>query len=265
MWERIMRAACTAGRCLPALVLVLVLALPAAASAAPQPLVVLAASSLTDVLNELGPRYTQASHQPVKLSYGASSALARQIEAGAPADVMLSADTDWMDYLQMRRLIDTGTRHNVAANDLVLIAPAGSPIQLKIAPHFDLAGALGGGRLATGDPASVPAGRYAKAALTQLGVWAAVQDHIAAAENVRVALAYVARGESPLGIVYRTDALIEKQVRVVDTFPADSHAPIIYTAAATTAAHEGAAAFIRFLLTPAAQAEFRKYGFSAAP
>ena len=236
-----------------------------AAAAAAQPLVVLAASSLTDALNELGPGYTQLTHQEVKLSYGASSALARQIEAGAPADVMLSADTDWMDYLQMHNLINTGTRRNVAANDLVLIAPVASTTALKIAPNFGLAAALGDGRLATGDPASVPVGRYAKAALTALGVWPAVQDHIAAAENVRVALAYVARGESPLGIVYRTDALVEKQVRIVDTFPAGTHAPIVYPAAATVQAHEGAADFINFLLRPDSQAVLRRYGFTAAP
>ena len=264
--RRILAAArgCLRGS-LAALAGVLCLSGAAAAAPAPQPLVVLAASSLTDVLNELGPRYTRRTRQEVKLSYGASSTLAREIEAGAPADVMLSADTDWMDYLQKRSLIARGTRRNVAANALVLIAPAASTAHLRIAPHFALLAALAGGRLATGDPDSVPAGRYAKAALSALGVWTAVQDHIAAAENVRVALAYVARGETPLGIVYRTDALIDRQVRIVDTFPAGSHPPIVYPGAATAQARAGAGDFIRFLLRPAAQAVFRKYGFTAPP
>jgi len=174
-----------------------------AAGAQPD-LIVLAASSLTDALNEIGPAFTSATHRGVKLSYAASSALARQIEGGAPADVFLSADTDWMDYLQTRKLIDSGSRHNVLGNRLVLISPADSTVSVTIAPHFALAKLLGDGRLVTGNPDSVPVGKYAKEALTNLGVWSEVQDKVAAADNVRAALALVARGEAPLGIVYRT-------------------------------------------------------------
>ena len=234
----------------------------AAAAAAPQELTVLAASSLTDALNEVSQAFTRETGQGVKLSFAASSALARQIEAGAPADVFFSADTDWMDYLQQRNLIAVGTRINAVGNRLVLIAPADSTVKLDIGPHFPLAAALGAdGRLATGNPDSVPVGRYAKAALTRLQVWDQVQNRIAAADNVRSALAYVARGETPLGIVYRTDALVEKNVRIVAEFPAGSHDPITYPAAVTAGAHEGAAGFVKFLQSKAAQAIFHKYGF----
>jgi molybdate transport system substrate-binding protein len=238
----------------------------AAATAGPPPdLIVLAASSLTDALNELGPAFSAATHHGVKLSYAASSALARQIEAGAPADVFMSADTDWMDYLQTRNLIDTASRRNVLGNRLVLISPADSTVTIKIAPHFALAKLLGEGRLATGNPDSVPVGKYAKIALTNLGVWAQVQDRIAAADNVRAALALVARGEAPLGIVYRTDALVEKKVRIVAEFPANSHDPIVYPVATTAHAQAGAADFVKFLSSPTAQAVFSKYGFDPAP
>jgi molybdate transport system substrate-binding protein len=237
----------------------------AANAAAPEDLIVLGASSLTDVLNEIGPAFTAATHHGVKLSYAASSALARQIEAGAPADVFVSADTDWMDYLQTRNLIDASSRRNVVGNRLVLISPADSTVNIKIAPHFALAKLLGDGRLATGNPDSVPVGKYAKIALTKLGVWTEVQDKIAAADNVRAALALVARGEAPLGIVYRTDALVEKKVRIVADFPASSHEPIIYPAAVTTQAKRGAADFVKFLSSPAAQRVFARYGFDRAP
>jgi molybdate transport system substrate-binding protein len=228
-------------------------------------LIVLGASSLTDALNEIGPAFTAATHRSVKLSYAASSALARQIESGAPADVFMSADTDWMDYLQTRNLIDVKSRRNVLGNRLVLISPEDSTVTVKIAPHFPLAKLLGDGRLATGNPDSVPVGKYAKVALTNLGVWADVQDKIAPADNVRAALTLVSRGEAPLGIVYRTDALIEKKVRIVAEFPESSHEPIIYPVATTAMAHEGAAEFVRFLMSPTAQAIFAKYGFDVAP
>jgi molybdate transport system substrate-binding protein len=237
----------------------------AAAGAAPANLVVLGASSLTDALNEIGPAFTAKTHRGVTLSYAASSALARQIEAGAPADVFVSADTEWMDYLQARNLIDPSSRRNVLGNRLVLISPADSTVTIKIAPHFALAKLLGDGRLATGNPDSVPVGKYAKSALTKLGVWSEVQDKIAAADNVRAALALVARGEAPLGIVYRTDALVEKKVRIVADFPANSHEPIVYPAAATAKDHVGAADFVKFLSSPAARAIFTKYGFDPAP
>jgi molybdate transport system substrate-binding protein len=236
-----------------------------APASGPGDLVVLAASSLTDALNEIGPAFTAARHRGVKLSYAASSALARQIEAGAPADVFMSADTDWMDYLQTRSLINAGTRHTVLGNRLVLISPADSTVNVTIEPHFGLAKLLGDGRLATGNPDSVPVGKYAKVALTHLGVWSEVQDKVAAADNVRAALALVARGEAPLGIVYRTDALVEKKVRIVAEFPQSSHDPILYPAAATAMAQDGAADFVTFLASPTAQAIFAKYGFDPAP
>jgi len=231
------------------------------ADADKEPLVVFAASSLTDAMEKIGPVYTQQTGQPVQFSYAASSVLARQIEAGPKADVFFSADTSWMDYLQERDLIDKSTRRDLLGNRLVLVAPASSKIELKIAPDFPLAAALGKGRLATGDPDSVPVGRYARSALTSLGVWNSVADRLIRAENVRSALAFIARGEAPLGIVHDTDARVEKQVRVVDTFPEDTHLPIVYPVAATAHAKPAAAAFVEYLSGPAAAETFEQYGF----
>ena len=238
-------------------------ALPAFAADKPgEELTVFAASSLTNVMQDLATAYKQATGVEVRLSFAASSALARQIESGARADVFFSADTEWMDYLQSRQLIKTSTRHDVVGNALVLIAPADSKIELKIAPNFPLAKALGtGGHLATGDPDSVPVGKYARSALTQLGVWNDVADKIVRADNVRTALLYVDRGEAPLGIVYATDAFVDGKVRVVDTFPASSHTPITYPIATTTVAKPAAAAFVGYLRGPVAEAAFKKYGF----
>jgi molybdate transport system substrate-binding protein len=224
-------------------------------------IVVFAASSLTDAMQLLGADFGKSTGIDVKLSFAASSALARQIESGAPADVFFSADIGWMDYLQSHKLIQTESRHDLLANRLVLIAPVISTLSLKIAPHFALAQALGKGRLATGDPDSVPVGRYARAALTTLGVWDSIADRLVRAENVRAALAFVDRGEVPLGIVYKTDALVDKGVRTVDTFPADTHAPITYPIALTVGAKSDAAKFAAYLSTPAADAVFVKYGF----
>ncbi|MFM2287282.1 MAG: hypothetical protein RL684_425 [Pseudomonadota bacterium] len=232
------------------------------ASAAEPGITVFAAASMTNVLQEVGAAYTDETKIPVVFSFAASSVLARQIESGAPADVFVSADQDWMNYLQSRNLIAPQTRSVVASNDLVLVAPADSKASLRIAPGFALAAALGdSGRLATGDPASVPVGKYAQAALTSLGVWASVEGRIAATDNVRSALAFVARGEAPLGIVYATDAKVEPRVRVVDVFPASSHEPIGYYAAATAKGPADAAGFVRFLLGPKAQAIFARAGF----
>jgi molybdate transport system substrate-binding protein len=222
---------------------------------------VFGAASLTNVLQDLGDAFTKETSIAVKFSFAASSALARQIESGAPADVFFSADVDWMDYLQARNLIQAKSRRDVVGNRLVLIAPADSTIKLKIEPHFPLATALASKPLATGDPESVPVGRYAQAALTNLGVWKEVADHIVRADNVRSALAFVDRGESPLGIVYETDALIDKNVRVVDVFPATSHPPIVYPIALTPAAQAGAARFVAYVASPAADAVFKAYGF----
>ena len=252
------------GTCL--LVLVCVLNAPVHAADAPsQDILVFAAASLTNVLDEIGAAYTQQTRQPVKFSYAASSALARQLEAGARADVFFSADLEWMDYVQARGLIDRTTRRNVLGNRLVLVAPADSKIELKIAPGFALAAALGNGRLATGDPESVPVGKYARSALTSLGVWNDVADRLVRADNVRSALAFIARGETPLGIVYETDAKVERRVRVVDFFPADSHSPIVYPVAATPSARPAARQFIDFLQSAPAQEAFKKYGFQNPP
>src|SRR5580692_6981237 len=183
---------------------------------------VFAAASLSDALTEIGKNYEAKTGQHVVFSFAASSALAHQIEASKGADIFVSADTDWMDELDGKGLIAKDTRKNLLGNSLVLISPADLNVTLKIAPQFALAKALGNGRLAIAEPNSVPAGKYAKAALTTLGVWSDVADHTAPAENVRAALAYVARGEAQFGIVYRTDALAEKKVRIVDTFPETS-------------------------------------------
>ena len=225
-------------------------------------ILVFGAASLTNVLQDLGDAFSKETSIPVKFSFAASSALARQIESGAPADVFFSADLDWMDYLQKRNLIQAASRHDVLGNRLVLIAPSDSAIVLKIKPHFPLATALGNKRLATGDPDAVPAGRYARAALTNLGVWDEVADRIIPADSVRSALAFVDRGEAPLGIVYETDAMIDKNVRVVDVFPATSHPPIVYPIALTTNAKADAAKFVAYLASPAADVTFKAYGFA---
>src|SRR5215469_6475218 len=225
--------------------------LPAAEANQPQ-ILLFAAASLTDALQAIGTAYEKTSAVRIRMSFDSSSNMARQIEAGAPADVFFSADTEWMDYLQSRKLIQADTRRNVVGNALVLIAPAGSQIQLKIAPHFPLAAALGNGRLATGDPDSVPVGRYARAALSALGVWDEVSARLVRAENVRAALMYVGRGEAPLGIVYASDALVDRHVRVVDTFPANTHEPIVYPVALTKSAKAEAGGFLTYLMSPQA-------------
>jgi len=226
---------------------------------------VFAAASLTNALQDVAKDYEASGGGKVKYSFAASSLLARQIEAGADADVFFSADTEWMDYLAARKLIRTGTRRDALSNRLVLIAPAGSTVALSIAPGFAIAAALGDSRLALADPDTVPAGKYAKAALTKLGVWDAVANKIARAENVRTALAYVARGEASLGIVYETDAKAEAKVRTVDTFPADTHPAIVYTVALTASANgSDAEAFLAYILSAKAAAVFKRHGFSVA-
>jgi molybdate transport system substrate-binding protein len=223
---------------------------------------VFAAASLTNVLQELGDAFTKDSSTPVRFSFAASSALARQIENGSRADLFFSADLEWMDYLQSRKLIQPATRHDVLGNQLVLIAPADSKMVLKIEPHFALAATLGKGRLATGDPDSVPVGRYAHEALANLGVWDEVSARLVRADSVRSALAFVDRGEAALGIVYATDALIDKHVRVVDAFPPATHMPIIYPAALTMGAKPEAAKFLAYIRGPAGNVAFQRYGFT---
>jgi molybdate transport system substrate-binding protein len=176
--------------------------------------------------------------------------------------LFFSADLEWMDYLQSRKLIQPATRHDVLGNQLVLIAPADSKIILKIEPHFALAATLGKGRLATGDPDSVPVGRYAHEALANLGVWDEVSARLVRADSVRSALAFVDRGEAALGIVYTTDALIDKKVRVVDAFPAGTHMPIVYPAALTIGAKPEAAKFLAYIRGPAGSVAFKHYGFT---
>jgi len=222
---------------------------------------VFGAASLTNALQEVGDGFTRLTSIPIQFSFAASSALARQIESGAPADVFVSADEDWMEYLQTRNLIKPATRRDLLGNRLVLIAPAASDVQLKIAPGFALAAALGKGHLVTGDPDAVPVGRYARQALTNLSVWNTVADRLVRADSVRSALAFVDRGEAALGIVYETDALIDPGVRVVDVFPDATHAPIAYPVALTSNAHADAAKFLDYLRTPAADIIFRHYGF----
>jgi molybdate transport system substrate-binding protein len=234
----------------------------AAADTGKAPITVFAAASLSNALQDLGDGFPKETSIPVRFSFAASSALARQIENGAPADVFFSADLEWMDYLQSRNLIQRDTRRDVLGNRLVLIAPADSRIKLKIEPHFALAEALGKGRLATGDPDSVPVGRYAREALTTLGVWSGLADRLVRADSVRAALAFVDRGEAPLGIVYETDALIDKHVRVVDVFPPGSHLPILYPIALATAAKSDAAKFVAYIRGPAGELAFKSHGFT---
>jgi molybdate transport system substrate-binding protein len=246
-----------------ALVLALAAAAPLHAEEKPREITVFAAASLTDVLEEIGAAFRADTGASARFSFAASSALARQVESGAPADVFISADVDWMDYLEGKGLIDGESRRNVAGNELVLIAPADSRVSLEIGPGMPLAAALGTGRLSVADPDAVPAGRYAKAALSTLGVWRDVQALLVPAENVRVALAFVSRGEAPLGIVYWSDARVDARVRVVGAFPVGSYPPIVYPAAAVGRAGEQALEFVEYLGGEKAQSVFRRHGFTA--
>jgi molybdate transport system substrate-binding protein len=241
----------------------LLLCTPVHAQTQAKGLTVYAASSLTNVMQDLGTAFMNDTGIPVKFSFAASSTLARQIESGAPAGAFFSADEHWMDWLEERKLILSTTRRDIATTRLVLVAPADSKLTLKIAPGFNLVAALGRrGHLITGDPSSVPVGRYAKTALTTLGVWNQVAGKVVGTENVRAALAFVARSEAPLGIVYETDARIDAKVRIVDVFPADSHPRISYPAAVTQAGNRQALAFVEFCRSTAAQQLLRKYGFT---
>jgi molybdate transport system substrate-binding protein len=241
---------------------ILLFALAGIAQAEPREVTVYGAASLTNALQDIGAKFSAGGGAKVKFSFAASSLLARQIEAGADADIFFSADTEWMTYLADRRLIQTATRKDVLGNHLVLVAPTNSTVVLDIKPGFPLAQALGDGRLAIADPDSVPAGKYARQALTSLGVWGSVAERLVRAENVRVALTYVARGEAPLGIVYETDAKAEPKVKVAGTFPDDSHEPIVYPAALTVHGTSGEAkAFLSFVQGGEAADVFRHYGF----
>ena len=236
---------------------VLLLGLPAACCgiAAAETVTVFAAASLKDALDENVGMHQPKTGDRIVVSYAASSALAKQIENGAPADLFISADLEWMDYLAARKLIDAQSRSNLLSNRLVLIAPAGSSVKLDIAPNFPLAAALGNGRLSIADPEHVPAGKYARLALESLGVWGSVAGRTARAENVRAALVLVSRGEAPLGIVYRTDALADGRVRTVAEFPQSSHPPIVYPVALTASTRSPAARkLLEYLKSQAARA-----------
>ena len=239
--------------------LLLAIASPVAAA---ENVTVFAAASLKEAMDDQGRQFERDTGNKVIVSYGASNALAKQIEAGAPADLFISADLDWMDYVSQRKLVAPKARFDLLRNTLVLVAPAASNATLRIAPNFGLAAALGNERLAMANPDSVPAGKYGKAALEKLDVWRSVEGKVARSENVRAALALVSRGETPFGIVYRTDAIADKGVKVVDTFPPDTYPPIVYPAALLEASKSSAAkGLLDYLRSTPARSTWEKYGF----
>lgn len=224
-----------------------------------------AAASLKEAMDEAVVQRQARDATRVTVSYAASSALAQQIAKGAPADIFISADVDWMNHVEKLGLVKAGTRVNLVSNRLVLVAPAGSKGAIAIGPKFPLADVLSDRRLAMADPDYVPAGKYGRAALESLGVWPEVSSKIARAENVRAALAFVARGEAPFGIVYRTDALAERRVRVVGEFAPNLHPPITYPAAMLARSRSpDAGAFLDYLLSSQARAVWVRHGFIVA-
>jgi molybdate transport system substrate-binding protein len=244
--------------------LALCCALPAYPALAQETITVFAAASLKNALDDTDAAFTKATGIKVTTSYEASSSLAKQIEQGAPADVFISADLAWMDYTNQHKLIKPETRFNLLGNRLVLIAPQESKLDnVTIGQGFDLAKLAGDGRIAVADVSAVPAGKYAKAALEKLGAWTAAEPKLAQAVNVRATLAYVARGETPLGIVYETDAKIEPKVKIVGAFPDGSYPPVTYPVAATAESkNANVARYLAFLRGSAAKTIFEKYGFS---
>ena len=228
-----------------------------------QELTVFAAASLTDAMKDVSAQWVQVGHPPLRMSFGSSSTLARQIEQGAPANIFASADEKWMDYLADKKLIVPDTRKDLLGNDLVLVVPADKPQHITIGHGFNLVGMLGpNGRVATGDPAHVPVGIYAEQALKKLGIWDAVSPHLARADDVRSALLLVERGEAPAGIVYATDAAVSKAVMVAGTFPANSHDPVSYPFVVVRAADTPEArALMTYLSGPDSRAIFVKRGF----
>ena len=236
---------------------------PGGAHAQGETLLVFAAASMKNALDEVNAAYTKATGIRTTTSYAASSALMKQIENGAPADIFVSADTEWMDYGAEKKLVAEPSRLNLLGNRLVLIAPKDSTIKkVDLIPGVHLHGLIGDGRIATGDVNAVPVGRYAKAALEKLGIWSAVEPRMAMAENVRAALTLVARNEAPLGIVYATDAKAEPVVKVVGIFPEALHPPIVYPLAATATAKPAAAGYILFLRSQSARDIFERHGFA---
>ena len=235
----------------------------APAAAQSRDVLVFAAASLKNALDEIAAQWQRESGKKAAISYAASNTLIKQIEQGAPADIFISADLDWMDYGQQKNLIKPDTRSNLLGNRLVLVAPKDSNISANIQPGFDLAALLKGGRLAMGNVDAVPAGKYGKAALEKLGAWDGVKDKIAQAESVRAALLLVARGEAPRGVVYQTDAASDPTVKIVGTFPENTHPPIIYPIALTKeSTSPDASAFLNFIRSPAARPIFERQGFT---
>ena len=238
-------------------------ALSSGTAAAQEKLTVFAAASLKNALDGVAAAWMRDTGKETAISYAGSSALARQIEQGAPADLFISADLDWMNYLSEKGFVEKATEVRLLGNRIVLVAPAGSDVSVGIVPGFDLAGALDGGRLAMANTDAVPAGKYGKAALEALGVWASVEESVAQAENVRAALALVAMGEAPLGVVYRTDAAAEPRVKVVGAFPKDTHPPIVYPAAVLAESNNpDAEAFLDYLRSAPAKSLFEEQGFT---
>ena len=236
---------------------------PSPASAQDKSLTIFAAASLKNALDDIDAAFTAKTGIKIIASYAASSMLAKQIEQGAPADIFVSADTDWMDYAATGKNINEATRISLLGNSIVLIAPKESGVdKVTIGQGFDLAKLAGDGRIATGDVHAVPIGKYAKAALEKFGAWQAAEPKFAMTESVRAALSLVARGEATLGIVYATDARVEPGVKIVGTFPAESHPPIIYPIAATISAKSRATDYLAFLRSPVAKTIFEKYGFT---
>ncbi len=246
-------------------ILVVVFTAVSSLRAAAADVTVFAAASLKEALDAQARKFSADTGNKVIVSYGASNSLAKQIESGAPAGIFISADSDWMDYVDQRRLLVPNSRANLLRNTLVLIAPSSSNVTLKIVPNFGLAAALGSERLAMANPDSVPAGKYGKSALEALKVWASVEKQVVRAETVRAALAFVSRGEAPFGIAYWTDAMADNGVKVVDVFPPDTHAPIVYPAALLAASKSTAAKpLLDYLRSAPARAVWEKYGFGLA-
>lgn len=240
-----------------------IVALATGAALAQEKVTVFAAASLKNALDDVNAACEADVGEKATISYAASSALAKQIEQGAPADIFVSADLAWMSYLSEKKLTRKDTEVRLLGNRIALIAPADSPAATEIAPGFDLAGLLGDGKLAMANVESVPAGKYGRAALEKLGVWASVEDDVAQAENVRAALALVSTGEAPLGIVYLTDAAADPKVKIVATFPEDSHPPIIYPVAEIAGSKDDAApAFLKCLQSAKARDLFEEQGFT---
>jgi molybdate transport system substrate-binding protein len=245
---------------------VLIVAASSSSLAQDKSITVFAAASMKNAVDDTDAAFAKKTGIKVVASYAATSALIKQIEQGAPADVFASADTEWMDYGTDRKLIQDATRVNLLGNRLVLVAPMDAKIEnMEIGPGFDLAKLAGNGRIVTANIRAVPAGKYAKAALEKLGAWTAVERKIAMVENVRAALLLVARGEAVLGIVYETDAAVEPSVKIVGRFPPDSHPPIVYPVALTASAKPEAAQYLAFLGSQEAKAVFEKYGFTFLP